>query len=116
MLYAALASLIIGGLIGVFQLNNWRMGKRPNRSLPIAHGVFNVLGLALLLTYAFTTDDKIPTASIVMFLVAATGGLFLFYMDVTQRRIPMLVGYIHGLVALIAIALLLIFVANVRPV
>ena len=112
MLYAALASFLIAATIGVIQLTNWINGKRPNRALPLSHGMFNVLGFALLLTYFFTGQGEMPTVSLVLFIVAALGGLFLFYMDTTQQRIPLFVAYIHGLVAITAIALLLVFIVN----
>ena len=112
MLYASLASFLIGAIIGIIQLVQWMNHKRPSRALPISHGVFNVLGFVLLITFAVTSDGVIPTASIILFCIAIVGGLYLYYSDATKQSIPLPVAFIHGLVALVAIALLLVFINN----
>ena len=73
MLYASLASFLIGAIIGIIQLVQWMNHKRPSRALPISHGVFNVLGFVLLITFAVTSDGVIPTASIILFCIAMAG-------------------------------------------
>lgn len=84
-----------------------REQKTP-KVVALLHGAFAVTGLVLLVVY-YTRNDVRPLTSIIVFAVAALGGLVLFYTDITGKPIPKWLAVGHGLIALTGFALLLAF-------
>jgi len=74
--------------------------------LALAHGGLAAAGLATLIwAVAMGLSSKTP---LVLFLIAALGGFFLFSFQLRQKAIPIGVMVVHALVAVIAFVLLLL--------
>jgi len=77
-------------------------------SIAILHGVLAVAGLAFfLIGLASIGTTNLWTWSVVLFVVAAIGGLVLVSMHAQRRPLPRPVIVFHGLLAIIAWLLLL---------
>jgi len=111
MLYAALGSFAIAALLGMTMLTNWIQKKRPYSILVISKGVFAAIGFACMVTQAVTSHSGFPTVSLVFFILAALGGSFLLYNDLTKQHVPVPVALIHGSLALVAIVMLIVYLA-----
>lgn len=96
----------LGGL--VLALQHFR---KANLALPLAvvHGLVAASGLVLLLLAVLggTASGTAPIA-LVLFVVAALGGFFLFSHHLRSKPLPTPVVVIHALVAVVAFLLLLV--------
>ena len=106
----AIAAVILSltALGGAVLLGYVLFNKPTPKGLSIIHGAAAFLGIVLLATFALTTDAEhrhIP--SLVLFVVAALGGGFLIYRDITGKSIPKWLAIGHGLIALFALGLIL---------
>ena len=77
--------------------------------LALLHGLLAASGLALLVIAALTQPGfgGLPLASLVIFLIAALGGFYLFSHHLRGRALPSTVVLIHGGAAVVAFLLLL---------
>lgn len=105
--FFALAAIF--GLITLITL--FRKRKTPKRTVYI-HGGLALLGLLLIIIYSVKTPDYYPLASLILFIAAALGGLYLFTNDMQGKEVPLWLAPLHGIVALVAFVLLIIFVAG----
>ena len=86
-----------------------RIFKNKNTPLPVTltHGFFAAAGLTLLIIYATQQPDRSPVTSIVLFSIAATGGLILFTRDMMNKSLPKPLIIAHAGVAVISFVILL---------
>lgn len=77
----------------------------------IAHGLFVVTGLVLLLLYTFKGRPG-PMESAVLFVIAALGGIILAARDLTGRSVPKWLAVVHGLIAVSGFIVLIVFALN----
>jgi FtsH-binding integral membrane protein len=110
MLYTTVALFAIAAVIGLFLLKDWISKRTPSRVAVYIHGGIAATGLVLLLVYALQNPSNYPQASILLFVVAALGGFYLFYTDLIKKPAPNGVAVIHALVAVGAFVTLLLFV------
>jgi glucose uptake protein GlcU len=99
----------LAAIIGLTMAVGHFRGKTPPKAgLAILHGLLAVTGVILLLLgiqeIGFGTAH---TWALVLFVVAALGGLLLVYHHMKQRPLPNAVVVIHGLVAVVAFLVLL---------
>ena len=74
-------------------------GRHPPRVLPFIHGPLAVIGLVLLIIYSYLYTSRM-IAVIVLFILAALGGLTLFYKDMTGKPLPKWLALVHGLIGI----------------
>ena len=89
MLYTTIILFAIAAVIGLVLLKDWISKRTPSRVAVYIHGGIAATGLVLLLVYAFQNPVNYPQVSLVLFVVAALGGFYLFYTDVTKKPRPM---------------------------
>jgi len=84
--------------------------------LALAHGLLAATGLVLLIAAALTMPGfgGMALAALVIFLIAALGGFYLFAHHLRDRPLPSAVVLIHGGAAVVAFLLLLGFLFNVK--
>ncbi|MFP4469307.1 MAG: hypothetical protein ACLFPE_01410 [Bacteroidales bacterium] len=89
--------VIVGGVMAYFGLQ-----KNPiPKGLAILHGALVGTGIILLLIYAITTGSHHKHwDSIIIFLIAATGGVYLLMKDLTSNKPPIAVMIVHALIGL----------------
>lgn len=110
MLYTTIALFAIAAVIGLFLLKDWISKRTPSRVAVYIHGGIAATGLVLLLIYALQNPSNYPQTSILLFVIAALGGFYLFYTDLTKKPAPNGVALIHALVTVGAFVTLLLFV------
>ena len=110
MMYVTIALFALAAVLGLTILSKWLGQKTVSRAVVYSHGLAAALGLVLLLVYSFQHPDQYPLASVVLFVLAALGGFYLFYNDQVKQNRPVPVAFLHALLALSGFVTLLLFV------
>lgn len=106
------ASIILFAIaaLGGITLAAMQFGNRPLPfALALAHGVLAATGLVLLIAAMAVAAAKgtILIAALILFIVAAIGGVILFSFHLRSQPLPMPLVLGHGLLAVVAFVLLL---------
>ena len=110
MVYLIIALFAVAPVVGVI-LTNAIIVKRPEtpKAAVVAHGIFAVAGLGLLIYCMVQNPDNYPKAALILFVIAALGGIILLVRDLQKKAGPVGLVVVHALVAVTAFALLLVF-------
>jgi len=105
-----IVSIVLFAVAAVGGITIVTLYKRGKLSLPLAlvHGAVAAAGVIVLIVAA--VQGQTTTAGIValvLFLIAALGGLYLIYSHLTKKMLPQAVIGIHAAVAIIAFLVLL---------
>jgi hypothetical protein len=108
MLIASIILFTVAAIFGISIIIPLLQGKSPSKPFVFIHGGFAATALILLII--FSIDSPIsPTASLVIFLIAAIGGFILLINDLRKKPGPKALAVIHALAAVTAFVILLIF-------
>ncbi len=107
-IYAAIVILGLTAILGMYLLTLVLRSKSLPKGVTIIHGVLATSALILLIIYSFGPAPG-PGASIIVLLVAASGGFTMNYRDLTGKPVPKWLGIAHGLTAIAGLGLLLWF-------
>ena len=107
-LYITIGLFSLAALLGLILISYVLRSKETPKAAVFAHGVMAAAGLVLLLMYVIDNGPG-PWESLVLFVLAALGGFFMFYRDITGRSVPKVLAVAHGLLAVTGFVLLLIF-------
>jgi hypothetical protein len=110
MLYAIIGLFAIAAVIGLIILKNWLTAQNTSRATIYTHGIFAALGLVLLIVYYFQNEAKSLQTSIILFLVAAIAGFYMFFRDLKGKMSPTWLAIVHGLVAVAAFVFVVLMV------
>jgi hypothetical protein len=89
----------IGALIGLYMAYEAIRSRHIPKGMAILHGVAVVSGVVLLLVFALTTEQSQKHwGSLILFAIAAAGGIYVVHKDVTHQRFPLWVMIVHGLI------------------
>ncbi|MBA2657197.1 MAG: hypothetical protein H0U70_09510 [Tatlockia sp.] len=102
--------LIVTAILGVYLISYVVKNKNTPKGIAIIHGGLGWVGIAILAIYSFY--HPLNFISLGVLVAAALGGLLLFILDILGKKLPKIFVLSHGLVALMGIALLLIFSAR----
>jgi len=83
--------------------------KHTNKPVVFVHGILAAAALVLLIIFTINSTGNSPVISLILFIIVALVGFFLFARDLSKKPGPKAVAIIHGLVAVISFILLLIF-------
>lgn len=101
-----IAAILIGTgvIIGSIMASYGFQRKHIPKGLALLHGIFVGLGIILLLIFALSTSEQHKHwDSIVIFLVAASGGIYLFIRDLKKHNFKLWVLLVHASVGLFGI-------------
>lgn len=104
-LAAALCGLVI--LIAILQ------DRIVNKTAKYLHGAFAAVALIILIVYVLAfmpTKSTLLIASVTLFIIAALGGLTLFTLDKSNKKIPKVFAIVHPLIALAGLVALIVYV------
>ena len=107
-IYVAIGFFGMAAIFGMYMLSLILHSKSLPRGIVIVHGIFAFLALVVLLVYV-TVHPPGPWASLTVFVLAALGGLTMFYKDITGKTFPKWLAIGHGLTAIAGFTLLLLF-------
>jgi len=98
MLYAIIVLFALAAVVGLIILKNWITGSETSRTTVYVHGIFAALGLVLLIVHYFQNGAKALQTSIILFVVAALAGFYMFLRDLKGKMSPVWLALVHGLV------------------
>ncbi len=109
MIYAAIALFAVAAVFGLTILIKWLNQKEAPRGVVYSHGAAAATALVLLIVYAVQNPERFPKVSIILFVIAALGGFYLFYMDMVKKKRPTGIAFVHALLAVSGFVMLLLF-------
>jgi hypothetical protein len=111
MFHVSIVLFAIAAVLGATAAIRHLSGKPPILGLALVHGPFAFAGLVVLVVSLIAHGAKgLLPVSAAIFVVAALGGLILFYLHVSRGKLWTPLVLIHGLAAVTAFVLLLSFV------
>lgn len=110
MLFLALLFLTFSAGTGLTLAYAIFIKRFPTPRLPVfMHGVMSSAGLIFLVVYAIGNYPHYPLTGLILFVVAALMGFYLFRNDIFRNRPgPRVVVVIHAVFALVAMAILIV--------
>jgi len=109
-----LISFGIAACIGLTMILKVFQNKKPLKAVAISHGIFAGTSLVLLILESLKGKET-SVISIILFVLAALAGFFMFYKDffstnkeLLESSVPKPVAIIHAFAAVAAFLLLLI--------
>ena len=107
--YTIIGLFGFAALMGLILISYVLRNKETPRVVVILHGPVAAIALTVLVYYSFT-HDRIFIASIVLFVLAAIGGVFLLVKDLTGKGKPLRkwLATGHGLIAVAGFTVLLV--------
>jgi hypothetical protein len=110
MLYAIIALFALAAVVGLIILKNWLTSQNTSRATIYAHGIFAALGLVLLIVYYFQNGAKTLQTSIILFVIGALVGFYMFFRDIKGKMSPIWLAVVHGLVGIAGFVLIVLMV------
>jgi hypothetical protein len=110
----ALVLFAIAALGGVtMAVIRFRGAERPPTGLALLHGAFAAAGIIVLIVAMLSTPNPAQArTALVLFIVAALGGFYLFAQHVQKRALPIPIILVHALIAVIGFLILLVVVIH----
>ncbi|MFC5271366.1 hypothetical protein [Adhaeribacter terreus] len=108
LIYASIGFFALAALLGMYLLSFVLQGKETPKAIVFTHGPLAAIGLVLLIIYALKGGPS-PTESIVLFVLAALGGTYMFFRDISGKPFPKFLAVGHGLLAVAGFIFLLVF-------
>ena len=108
--YLIIALFALAAVVGVIILKNWLTSSETSRTTVYLHGIFAAVALILLIVYALQTPSHYPKVSIILFIVGALIGFYMFAKDLQKKMSPTWLAIIHALFGVAGFLLLLFFV------
>ena len=110
MLYAIIALFALAAVAGLLILKNWLTAQNSSQLLVYGHGIVAAGGLILLIAYFLNHKTTNVQASLILFVVAAIGGFYMFFRDLKGKMSPVWFAVVHGLIAVGGFIFLLLLV------
>lgn len=110
MIYSAIVLFALSTVLGLAILMKWLTKKDASKGVIYSHGAVAAIALVILIVYAAQNPSNFPKASIILFVIAALGGFYMFFNDLKKKSSPLAVAFIHALLAVGGFVMLLAFV------
>ncbi|MGV3588438.1 MAG: hypothetical protein ACO1OF_15645 [Adhaeribacter sp.] len=110
-IYASIGFFALAALFGLYLLTFVLKGRETPKAVVFTHGPFAATGLILLIIY-ISRGGPGPVESLVLFILAALGGIYMLFRDLNGRHIPKILAIGHGLLAVTGFIFLLVFALN----
>src|SRR4051794_39891985 len=108
MLITAILFFALAALLGLYLLSFVLQNKETPKGIAFTHGPLAATGLIILIIYAIFNQPS-PIISIILFVLAALGGIMLIYRDIMGKSVPKWMAIGHGLTAVVGFIFLIIF-------
>lgn len=109
LLYVSIVLFAVAAVFGLTILIKWLGKKDPSRTTVYTHGIFAAVALVLLIVFALQNSANYPLVSLILFIVAALGGFYMFFRDLQKKMHPYSIAFIHALLAVAGFVGLLLF-------
>lgn len=114
MIYAALILFALAAILGLYLISFVLRQKATPKPVAFIHGGLAATGLVLLIIHTVKTGADLVQA-IVLFVIAALGGVVLIVRDLGGKSVPKWLAVIHGLLAIAGFIFLVIYALNKQP-
>jgi hypothetical protein len=111
LIYTAIILFAVAAMVGIYLLSCVLRGKETPKAFVFLHGALAATALVLLVVHTVKTGADLMQ-TIVLFALAALGGLVLVTRDLTGKTIPKSLAVVHGLVAVTGFVFLLVYTLN----
>ncbi|HSW69100.1 MAG TPA: hypothetical protein VLI69_02925 [Gammaproteobacteria bacterium] len=113
MLVTAVFFFLIAASLGAFLLRAILKKERTSKPVVFMHGSIAGLALLALVTYiALGHTAPLLITSLILFLLTAFGGLTLFTLDTTGKRIPKMLAIGHPILAVTSLIVLIVYIVT----
>lgn len=109
MLSTAILFFSLAILLGLYLLSFVLRNQSTPKGIVFTHGGLAATGLIILIIYSIFNTPS-PIISIIIFILAAMGGLTMVYRDLTGKPFPKWMALAHGITAILGLIVLIIFV------
>ena len=109
-MYVTIVLFALAAVLGLSILLKWLSKKDASRSVIYLHGIIAALGLVLLVVYALQNRGSYPQAALILLIIAALGGFYLFFRDLQGKMSAYSIALVHALLAVGGFVALLLFV------
>jgi hypothetical protein len=109
MLTLIIALFALAAVLGLVVFINWLGKKDAPKAVIYTHGFFAAAALVSLLYFAVQNPDNYPMVSLVLFVIGALGGFYLYYRDQVKKEKPLGVAVLHAGLGIVAFIMLLLF-------
>jgi hypothetical protein len=111
LLKIAVALFIIGAIFGLIVLTSILRNKPTPKPVVLFHGLFVATALVIVLITVFSGQtDKLLVTSLVLFILAALGGVTMLVSDLVTGSVPKPLAIIHPLVAAAGLIALIVYI------
>ncbi len=108
MLTISIALFSLSAIFGLILISYVLRGKETPKGIVFLHGP--LAGAALIILIIYVVKNTIsPAPSMILFIVAAIGGVIMVIRDFTGKPVPKPLAVAHGLIAITGFVLLVIF-------
>ncbi|MDQ3050549.1 MAG: hypothetical protein M3Q95_06650 [Bacteroidota bacterium] len=112
-IYSAIAVLGMTAIFGMYLLSLILRNKSTPKGVTIIHGVMASISLVLLVIYCFS-DTPSPWVSFIVLVIAAIGGFYINFKDISGKPVPKWFAVVHGLIAVAGFGLLIWFAWSIN--
>ena len=109
LIFVSIAIFGAAALFGLTVLIHWLVKKEAPKVVIYSHGTLGAVSLVLLVAYTALHPENFPKVSLLLFCLVAVVGFYMFFMNQVRRTRPVAVAVVHGLVAVTAFVLLILF-------
>lgn len=107
--YASIVLFAIAAVLGLSILIKWLTKKDVSKGVIYSHGIAAAIGLGLLVVLAVEDPEGYPKTALILLVIAALGGFYMFFRDLQQKMSPYSVAFLHALLAVAGFVALLIY-------
>ena len=109
MIYASIGLFALAAVLGLTILIKWLSKSDVSNTVKYLHGLAAATALVILVIYAVKTPGNFPKTSIILFVIAALGGFYMFIRDMSTKYRSIGIAAIHALLAVSGFVALLLF-------
>jgi|SRR5215218_4208086 len=110
MLYLIIGLFALAAVIGILIFKNWLTSAKTSRTVVYLHGIFAATALVLLLVFTLQNSANMLQTSLILFVIAALGGIYMFVQDLKGKFSPIWLATVHALLAVAGFLVLIFYV------
>ena len=109
----SLVLFLIGAIFGIIVWTAIFRNRPTPKPVVYIHGLIVVIAFIVLLIFAATAAaGSAPLTAIILFAIAAVGGLILFSTDMAKKTIPRWLAILHPIIAVLGVVALIIYIVG----
>ena len=110
MLIGAIILFIVAAVFGLINLIALLEERPTHNRVVLLHGLIAAAAIVLVLIYMFLNGFPTPLiTSLILFILAALGGLTLVSFDMKKKPVPKLLVVLHPVIAIAGLIVLIIY-------